>query len=84
MPSPELIVTRIRAEYREMPGMRLTAQQVQRLCGIEGTLCELVLDWLVETKFLVLRPDGTYARVGEGELPLQRPAQRLAAQGRAV
>ena len=30
------VLTRLRAEYLEMPGMRLTAQQVQRLCGVEG------------------------------------------------
>jgi hypothetical protein len=28
---------RLRAEYMEMPGLRLKAEQVQRLCGIDQT-----------------------------------------------
>jgi hypothetical protein len=34
----EQIMERIRAEYREMPAMRLRPQQVQRLCGIGDDL----------------------------------------------
>jgi hypothetical protein len=41
------IRSRVRAEYVEMPGMRLTLEQVQRLCGIERALCQTVLDALV-------------------------------------
>jgi hypothetical protein len=58
---------RIRAEFLEMPGMRLTPEQVQRLCGIELRMCRVVLDDLVDTKFLRLEADGTYLHsVGNG------------------
>src|SRR6266852_4487927 len=43
---------------REMPGLRLTLDQMQRLCGIERTVCQMVLDMLVETNFLCVKPDG--------------------------
>jgi len=64
--SHEMILTRIRAEYLEMPGLRLTLRQVQRLCGVEGTLCQTVLDALIDMNFLCLKPNGLYARVTDG------------------
>jgi hypothetical protein len=56
----EQILERLRAEYREMPDMRLKLEQVQRLCGIEQPLCKVVLDALVEAKFLRVGSDGAY------------------------
>jgi len=53
---------RIRAEYLEMPGLRLTATQVQRLCGLDGATCALVLDALIAENFLRRDPDGHYSR----------------------
>jgi hypothetical protein len=73
------LLTRIRGEYLEMPGLRLTLQQAQRLWGVERTACEMMLAALVEAKFLCVRPDGSYARVSDG---MQRPAaatERLSA-----
>jgi DNA-binding IclR family transcriptional regulator len=58
------ILERLRAEYREMPGMRLKLEQVQRLCGIEQPLCKRALEALVEAKFLRLGSDGTYVLFG--------------------
>jgi hypothetical protein len=58
----EEIMRRIRAEYREMPDMRLRLEQVQRLCGIEGPTCKEVLDALVDAQFLRVRSDGSYVR----------------------
>ena len=65
----EDVLNHIRAEYLEMPGLRLKATQVQRLCGIEQAICQLVLDSLVESHFLCLKPDGAYARVTDGVDP---------------
>lgn len=73
-PDPQLL-ERIRAEYLEMPGLRLRAEQVQRLCGIERTMCQMVLDTLVETNFLRMKSDGTYARPMDGEKSRPRPAK---------
>ncbi len=61
------VLKRIRAEYLEMPGMRLKIQQVQRLCGLDHSTCIRVLDSLVETKFLCVKSDGTYARLTDCE-----------------
>ena len=61
------VVNRLRAEFLEMPGLRLTSAQVQRLCGVEKTLCQRGLDSLVETKFLSVKPDGAYGRTTDGE-----------------
>ena len=62
--SHEQILDRLRAEFREMPDMRLKLAQVQRLCGIEPPLCELALQTLVEAKFLRLGSDGAYVLFG--------------------
>ena len=70
------VLSRLRAEFLEMPGMRLTPEQVQRLCGVEGTLCRLVLDTLVDAKFLCVKADGHYARVTDGaDMPRPFPAK---------
>ena len=68
-------VTRIRSEYLEMPGLRLTVEQAQRLCGVERTLCKSVLDSLVEEKFLCVKVNGAYARATDGEIPRPVPAK---------
>ncbi|PWT84441.1 MAG: hypothetical protein C5B57_04855 [Blastocatellia bacterium] len=68
-------IERLRAEYLEMPGLRLTAEQVQRLCGVERTMCKAVLDALVEAKFLCRKPDGAYARTTEGDVRRPLPAK---------
>ena len=65
---------RIRAEFLEMPGMRLKLEQVQRLCGVDGTMCEKLLDLLVDEGFLCVRSDGHYARVTDATI--QRPSPR--------
>jgi hypothetical protein len=39
--------------------MKLTTTQVQRLCGIEQTMCTLLLDVPVEAQFLTRKSDGT-------------------------
>ena len=59
-------IERLRGEFMEMPGLRLTPRQVQRLCGVDAALCQQVLDALVDLKFLRVNVDGTYSRVGDG------------------
>jgi hypothetical protein len=62
----EDVLNHLRAEYLEMPGLRLKPEQVQRLCGLERTMCQLALDSLLESNFLCLKPDGAYARTIDG------------------
>lgn len=56
------LVTRLRAEYLEMPGLQLTLEQAQRLCGIERGLCREVFDAPVAERFLYAKADGAYTR----------------------
>jgi hypothetical protein len=74
-------IERLRAEFLEMPGLRLSVAQTQRLCGVDQTLCQDVLDALVDVKFLRVNPDGTYARLSDGE-PVRRYAGTTAARVR--
>jgi hypothetical protein len=69
------VLERIRAEYLEMPGMKLTMEQMQRLCGIDQAMCQLVLESLVKANFLCLKSDKTYVRLTEGGSPLPLPAK---------
>jgi hypothetical protein len=64
----EEMLNRLRAEFMEMPGMRLTLEQVRRLCGVERGLCQTMLDSLVGAHFLCVTADGQYARVTDGEM----------------
>jgi len=38
------------AEYLHTPALQLKAEQVQRLCGIGQTMCQLALDSLVASQ----------------------------------
>jgi hypothetical protein len=59
----QLAFNRIRAEFVEMPGMTLTPEQVRRLCGVELSVCQGVLNDLVRARFLASDPDGSYRRM---------------------
>jgi hypothetical protein len=50
----------IQAEYLEIPGLRLTKPQVQRLWGLEPHVCDAVLDALIATNFLRRTPRDAY------------------------
>jgi DNA-binding IclR family transcriptional regulator len=53
---------RIRMEYVEMPEMKLTLAQMRRLLNLPLEPCEIALATLVDTGFLVQRPDGAFVR----------------------
>jgi hypothetical protein len=57
------MLARVRAEFLEMPGMRLTAPQARRLWGLEPALCEALLGSLVDANFLFRTRDGAFMRV---------------------
>jgi hypothetical protein len=69
-------IERLRAEFLEMPGLRLNVRQIQRLCGVDEAMSREVLDALVDVKFLRLNPDGTYARATDGHHPNPLQAHR--------
>jgi hypothetical protein len=59
-PTPSLL-NRVRSEFIEMPGLRLRIEQAQRLWNLDRTMCEVVLQSLVDTNFLRQYADG-YSR----------------------
>jgi hypothetical protein len=54
------LAARVRAEYREMPGLLLTAAQASRLWGIDRSVCEQVLRRLVMDGVLYHTLRGAY------------------------
>jgi hypothetical protein len=64
MHSPDLLLTMIRAEYRELPGLRLTFAQACRLWNLTSAECEAAIETLLAEKFLRLTLDGTFAASG--------------------
>jgi hypothetical protein len=61
MPSSTL-VSRIRSEFMEMPGLQLTLPQAARLWGLEQRACHDVIQALVDTSFLRWTVRGTIVR----------------------
>jgi hypothetical protein len=56
------ILRRIQGEYAEMPGLRLTMAQAQRLWGLDRAACDAVLRELIATRFLIRNREGLYVR----------------------
>jgi hypothetical protein len=61
----EPVLLRIRAEYLEMPGLRLTRAQAQRLWGLDAETCLRFLEQLTSERFLDRSANGTYARLSD-------------------
>jgi len=68
----EEAVQLIQMEYAEMPGLRLTFWQAQRLWNLSEDLCQRALGALTASGFLARRPDGTYIRSGSPPVRIER------------
>jgi len=55
-------IRRIRAEFLEMPGLRLTVAQAVKLWGLEEAVCRTVVDALVGASFLRWTSGGLITR----------------------
>lgn len=71
--SRDEMLRRISGEYLEMPGLRLTCEQAQRLWGLDHETCSDLLADLVASCFLARSPDGRYARMADGAVTAPRP-----------
>ena len=85
MPPLESLVARVRGEYREMPGLRLTFAQACRLWQVDASTCETLLEQLVREAFLYKTDNGAYialsattARQGKAQLRDRVPLPRSA------
>jgi len=51
-------IRRVRAEFLEMPGLKLTVPQAQRLWGVDRKTCEGLIEELMASRFLSRTRDG--------------------------
>ena len=73
------VVRRIYAEYLEMPGVRLTCAQGQRLWGIDPATCAEALEALVAAGFLRRTEGGQFVRLTDGAVTTShRSLERIA------
>lgn len=59
---PKAVADRIRAEYRDMPGLSLTCEQAARLLNVDCLLAAAALDELQCEAFLVRASSGRFVR----------------------
>ena len=64
-PQEHDVNVRVQAEYREMPGLKLTLRQAARLFALELGYCERVLGALVEQGALA-QIQGAFVRANAG------------------
>lgn len=58
------LVQRIEGEYHEMPGLKLTEAQAQRLWALDADTCHSILATLLQRRFLRRTANGMYIRAG--------------------
>jgi hypothetical protein len=75
-PGVQQVVRRIQGEYLEMPGLRLTTAQAQRLWGLDCAMCDAILGALVDAQFLFRTRDGAFVRTEQAV-----PARKIKIQG---
>jgi hypothetical protein len=63
-PSNDLL-HRIQCEFLEMPGLRLTQKQAQRLWALDAPSCSAILSTLVDGGFLFQTRDGSFTHVDQ-------------------
>jgi hypothetical protein len=56
------LLQRVRSEFNEMPGLRLTPAQAGKLLGLDPSSCQRVINVLVQSAVLRWTPDGTVVR----------------------
>jgi hypothetical protein len=75
MPPFESLIGRIRGEYREMPGLRLSFAQACRLWQVDAPTCEMLLEQLVRDAFLYKTDNGSYIAISSTSTSPQAKAQ---------
>lgn len=58
----DTVAARVRAEFEEMPGLRLTVPQASKLFGLEHEVCRKIVDRLVRIDFLRWTDSGAITR----------------------
>ena len=69
--------TRIQIEYIEMPDLKLSLEQIRRLCDLPDDLCQPAVAALQEVGFLWRAPDGRFVRRALGRVGREMGATDL-------
>jgi hypothetical protein len=72
----EQMLRRMKGEFLEMPGLRLTCRQAQRLWNLDAIVCEALLAALVDVRFLV-ETEGVFLQRTDGAGGRLRHADRF-------
>jgi hypothetical protein len=59
----DVVTRRVREEFREMPGLRLTPAQATRLWGLEQDVCRQVIEALIAAAYLRWTTTGSVTRM---------------------
>lgn len=78
------LLLRIRAEYAQLPGLKLTAPQARRLWGPDRAACDAALDALVKAKFLSRTREGLFVLTPTLRFKQQAPGCNPQSSGHAV
>ena len=78
---PNRILELIQAEYAELPGLKLTPWQAQRLWHLSPDVCTAALKTLVDGHVLSRTGDGAYVRCWGTESQIRRDASTIWAFG---
>ena len=65
-PAESELVRRIRGEFLEMPGMRVTPEQARRLWSLDRATCVATLESLFTSGFLARDANGRYHKAQGG------------------
>lgn len=82
--SSDEVLRRVKGEFLEMPGLRLTPAQACRLWGLDAASCNDLLSALIDANFLFRTRDGAFMRVeyavpAKANLPAKGPVRQSAA-----
>jgi hypothetical protein len=69
------LLQRIRSEFAEMPCLRLTRAQAQRLFGLRPDICERILGSLVAERMIFVDSEQQYR--AHDDMPLMVPKARV-------
>ena len=72
----DALIRRVRSEFLEMPGLRLTEPQARRLWGLDAPACATVLSNLLAARFLFQTADGAFVRAEGGDVAVRRDYAR--------
>ena len=72
--SGEELLHRVRCEFLEMPGLRLTEPQARRLWGLDQASCRTLLTTLLDAQFLFRTRDGSFMRIEGGTVKAGLPS----------